>query len=271
MEEPKVPPLGDNPPAIGKAGFRTAFALTALILGASFLYLRAKVGMPPRPAAEQSSAEVPGDVVSLLLNEKVADIGQFVSGLAGAIAFVWIVAAYLQQSSQLKMQRQELMMQRRELELQRAETKRLADEANAQVAVLKQTSATARADAFTRMLELYERRLASEASEISRISITDMILRERHDNAWKAYERGDKDALIRNVMEQLARGAHKEFLQQIDRVAFGRGYLERFCTTARQAQIEAAAVDDKMAAFCKTASWAILAETLDRIRADGSS
>ncbi len=270
MDEQPVLSVDEKAPMVSGRGFWIASLLTLAVLGISFVYLWVKATLPTPAVSEQSSAAASGSILALLLNERVADIGQFVSGLAGAIAFIWIVAAYLQQSSQLRMQRQELMMQRRELELQRGETKRLADEANAQVAVLKQTSTTARADAFTRMLELYERRLAAEASEISRISITDPILRENHENAWKAYERGDKDALIRNVMQQLARGAHKEFLQQVDRIAFGRNYLKRFCATARQAQAEAAAVDEKMEAFCKTASWAVLAETLDRILANDS-
>src|SRR5687768_2337231 len=114
MDERSVLPADQKTPMISGRGFWIATLLTLGLLGVSFLYLGVKVTMPLSVAPEQSSMPVPSGIVALLLNEKVADIGQFVSGLAGAIAFVWIVAAYVQQSSQLRMQRQELMMQRRE-------------------------------------------------------------------------------------------------------------------------------------------------------------
>ena len=114
--------------------------LTVVIIVGTVLYLHLKASMPPLVQAEGASA-TPGSIGALLLQEKVADIGQFVSGLAGAIAFIWLVAAYVQQSFQLSMQREELGLQRHELALQRAEFERLADEAKAQVDVLKQSSA----------------------------------------------------------------------------------------------------------------------------------
>lgn len=54
-----------------------------------------------------------------------SQIGDYLAGIAGAIAFVWLIAAYLQQGSELKLQRVELSLQRAALDLQREELARL--------------------------------------------------------------------------------------------------------------------------------------------------
>jgi len=46
-------------------------------------------------------------------------VGDFVSGFAGAAALIWLVAGYVQQNSELRLQRKELQLQRKELKLQR--------------------------------------------------------------------------------------------------------------------------------------------------------
>lgn len=63
------------------------------------------------------------------------EVGDFLAGFAGALAFVWIIAAIF-------MQHEELKLQRKELALTRRETSRLADQ-NEKQALALQTSARA--------------------------------------------------------------------------------------------------------------------------------
>jgi hypothetical protein len=54
-----------------------------------------------------------------------SQLGDYLSGFASTIAFIWLIAAYLQQRKELRLQREELAMQRTSLDLQREELKRL--------------------------------------------------------------------------------------------------------------------------------------------------
>jgi hypothetical protein len=54
-----------------------------------------------------------------------SQLGDYVSGFASVIAFIWLVAAYLQQGRELKLQRNEITLQRQSLELQREELKKM--------------------------------------------------------------------------------------------------------------------------------------------------
>ncbi|WP_375201948.1 hypothetical protein [Hyphococcus sp.] len=66
---------------------------------------------------------------------KPNEVGDFLAGFAGALAFIWIIAAIL-------LQREELQLQRQELTLTRAETHRLADEAERQALALQASART---------------------------------------------------------------------------------------------------------------------------------
>ena len=192
--------------------------------------------------------------------------GQIVLGIAALLTFLWITLVWLRQNAQLKLQREELALQRQELALQRQETSRLAEQAREQVEVLRQTALVARREAFIRLLDLYERKLVLEASQISSMTATDPVSSENHQNAWRDYERGDRTALFRNLIGQLVRGEHREFMRRVDQVAAGRSLLERFCASAAEVLKEAARVDDKMEALCKSSEWAYIGELLDRAR-----
>lgn len=55
----------------------------------------------------------------------ISQIGDFLSGFASVIAFIWLIAAYIQQGKELTMQREELALQRNTLNLQREELKKM--------------------------------------------------------------------------------------------------------------------------------------------------
>lgn len=54
-----------------------------------------------------------------------SQLGDYLSGFASSIAFIWLIAAYLQQGIELRLQREELAMQRTSLNLQREELRKL--------------------------------------------------------------------------------------------------------------------------------------------------
>jgi hypothetical protein len=237
--------------------------LTVLVLVLVSMYLSLRSGRPLMPGEA-----APGSTWELLLRVSMGDVGQFVSGTAALLALLWIFLAYLRQSTQLRLQCEELVLQRYELALQRQEMKRLADQAHQQVEVLRQTSRVARREAFMPLLDLYERKLVQEASQISSITATDPVASENHKQAWIDYERGDRNALFRNLIRQLIRGQHTEFLRRVDGFAGGRAYLELFSSTAAEVLKEAAQVDQKMQTLCRASEWASLAELLDKVRAN---
>lgn len=55
----------------------------------------------------------------------LSQLGGYLSGFASAIAFIWLIAVYIQQGSELQLQRQELSLQRNALDLQREELKKM--------------------------------------------------------------------------------------------------------------------------------------------------
>lgn len=68
---------------------------------------------------------------------QAANIGNFVAGYASALAFIWLVAGYLQQGEELALQRDELRAQREALTLQKEEMHRVSETgALGQVAIL---------------------------------------------------------------------------------------------------------------------------------------
>lgn len=54
-----------------------------------------------------------------------SQLGDYLGGFASAIAFIWLIAAYVQQGNELRLQREELSMQRTSLDLQREELSKL--------------------------------------------------------------------------------------------------------------------------------------------------
>lgn len=88
------------------------------------------------------------------LDAKLQDFGQWLSGVAGALAFIWLIVSYFQQGEELELQRQELAATREQLGLQKAEMARLADEAARQAKSVEATEQHARRDTFMRLFEL---------------------------------------------------------------------------------------------------------------------
>ena len=63
-------------------------------------------------------------ILTVILSKKISDaanIGDFLSGFAGALAFIWLIASFRQQKEELRLQRKELGMQRSALQLQAKE------------------------------------------------------------------------------------------------------------------------------------------------------
>lgn len=143
----------------------------------------------------------------------VADVGQFVSGIAGALVFIWIIFTY-------RAQREELALQREEMKAQRTEFEKLASEAHTQSQLLEATAATNRRDAFIRYLEFQERSMAQRAAELLRNSYPGQF-RGAQDHpdlqrAWALYEPARLD---------LERAPSRDFVAEYEGVGPWRGWV----------------------------------------------
>ena len=87
---------------------------------------------------------------------------------------------------------------------------------------------------------------------------------DNHKNAWRDYERGDRNALFQNLIGQLAQGGPQQFMQRVDQVAGGRAFIERFAATVSEVLREAALVDDGMLTLCRASQWCQLAQLLEK-------
>ncbi|MDP1838418.1 MAG: hypothetical protein Q8N31_08065 [Reyranella sp.] len=97
------------------------------------------------------------------LAASLPDFGQWLSGVAGALAFIWLIVSYFQQGEELELQRKELAATREQLALQKVEMARLADEAAKQAKSIEATEQHARRDTFMGIQELLERQLHEQA------------------------------------------------------------------------------------------------------------
>lgn len=80
-----------------------------------------------------NGTEVCQNKFKIFLNSPPNEIGDTLAGIAGALAFLWIIVTVLLQSQELKAQRNELALQRNELELNRLESEKTAKALSQQV------------------------------------------------------------------------------------------------------------------------------------------
>lgn len=91
--------------------------------------------------------------------ETLSHLGDFFSGFASTLAFIWLVAAYLLQAQELRLQRSELTLQREAMQQQRDEWRKMG-----RYAALEQAS---------RILDQFEQSLSRNAEDRPR-SINDL-------------------------------------------------------------------------------------------------
>lgn len=83
--------------------------------------------------------------------ETLSHLGDFLSGFASTLAFIWLVAAYLLQAQELRLQRSELTLQREAMQQQREEWRKMG-----KYAALEQAS---------HILDQFEQSLARNAGD----------------------------------------------------------------------------------------------------------
>jgi hypothetical protein len=121
-------------------GFIASILLLSFAAWLAFGNVETKTGVKPR--------------WTVFLTASPNEIGDTLAGIAGALAFLWIIVTVMIQSSELRLQRRELAMTRKELHAQRAASEKMAKAQEAQVAAL---------EAQTELLK-HERRLRNEES-----------------------------------------------------------------------------------------------------------
>ncbi len=147
------------------------------------------------------------------------NFGDTLAGIAGPLAFIWLVLGFFIQSEQLKaqgasvdaqrealdMQRTELELQRNELRLQREETTRLADEAAKQAAAVALNEAHARRDTFLRTFDLISPMQISLAFRIARLLEPTAV-----HSALESHSRGETSAAY-DLVVSILRGRPNVF------------------------------------------------------------
>lgn len=216
-----------QPSGPGKKGFwiklkkwpwRTTAGCTAtvLILGVFCLHLLNS------KKCSGNDPFIPPNVWILFGCQSLADIGQWASGVAGTLAFLWLILGYMQQSDELK-------LQRRELKLQRKQTKRLANETERQAKAIEATEMNARRDLFSRLLDQGYLELDSIAANILRACAI-----QNHQQIWltartqrDTYKDSFLDGLI-ELFSQFNIGSEEEKARTCLKVLEGGKRVEEF-------------------------------------------
>lgn len=136
------------------------------------------------------------------LNE-IDHIGSFIAGFSGALASIWLVAAYLLQTKELQLQRRELALQRESLNAQREELHRIG-----KFAALEQTYS---------ILRQYEETL-SRSQEGTPKTVQELpVALSSAMRTWKVIlQSGDNSEVRDSYMQWLmVIGACKEFLNRV--------------------------------------------------------
>ena len=244
-------------------GMYLPLVLTLLLLAGSAGYLGWKTWNPKDPADW-----IAGDFVAMMKAISLADVGQFVSGLAGALVFIWIIFTY-------SAQREELALQRAEMAAQRKEFEKLAGEAHNQGQLLEQTSVVTKRDAFIRYLELRERAMALVAADLLRMTATTPFHHSMVSKAWENYERGDTYAFFRTLTAQVVRGEHQNFMARVRNVMTALEWVAFLHFETKRILEDAKQIDDQMHRLCFNAPWRALGDVFGKLleeeRGDGAS
>lgn len=204
------------------------------------------------------------------------NLGDWLAGLGGGLAFVWLVLGYFQQADELKLQRKQLEFQREELEMSRREAKRLADEAGA-------SNRNQQRNGFIQFAQLAVPDLYDKA----RLILWDMYIAEvtyEYDDGrmrsvdWErrreAYAVGDQAAFVKELVVAFERCKRSTLVTHFSN-SKARDRARGFVSLA-SSLIETCRVADEggpLETYCRYTAWAIchsqLAALLDDINAGG--
>lgn len=243
----------DNDERSSLEGLGWPLSLSAAILITSTGYLMWKLWHP-----RESSDWAAGDAAAMVKAVSLADAGQFLSGVTGALVFIWIIFTY-------RAQREELAFQRQEMQAQRKEFEKLAGEAQAQSKLLEQTAAMNKRDAFIRYLAMRERELAMGTADFLRTVSRHIMALNQLERAWNEYEKGDHHVFFRTVMSRLVRGEHHAFLEEVRRTMGAEDTIEWLREQAEVIVDSAREVDVEMERICKATPWYRMALQFDQL------
>ena len=112
--------------------FRFGLVMSGLVLALVAMLALGTVKVPGEPAVPRWQA---------FWNASPNEIGDTIAGVAGTLAFLWIIVTVMIQGSELRLQRRELAMTRRELKAQREASEKMVIAQDAQVVALKAQAA----------------------------------------------------------------------------------------------------------------------------------
>jgi hypothetical protein len=135
--------------------------------------------------------------------EQLSLIGGFLAGVSGALAFIWLVAAYQVQSHELRLQREELQLQRASLDAQREELRKMG-----KYAALEQ---------IAKLLAQFDDSLSRSAEGMPKTVAELPLAITNAMGAWKQMLESTDDQMIHDlhIRWQHTLGPAQEFLARI--------------------------------------------------------
>ncbi|HTF96618.1 MAG TPA: hypothetical protein VL995_10840 [Cellvibrio sp.] len=112
-----------------------------------------------------------GELPGLTLNE----LGDFTAGFAAPLAFIWLVAGYIQQGKELQLNTDALKAQQRELKLQVEATKQLVEQSDRQAASNETMAKAALAEMQKRMQDEEESKLVEFEGKYSHAFLLETV------------------------------------------------------------------------------------------------
>tara|TARA_B100001250_G_scaffold388023_1_gene385941 strand:- start:752 stop:1552 length:801 start_codon:yes stop_codon:yes gene_type:complete len=130
-------------------------------------------------------------------------IGGFLAGVSGALAFIWLVAAYQVQSHELRLQREELKLQRASLDAQREELRKMG-----KYAALEQ---------IAKLLAQFEDSLTKSAEGMPKTVAELPLAITNAMGSWKQMLESSDDQLVHTLHMEWQRtlGPAQEFLARV--------------------------------------------------------
>lgn len=168
------------------------------------------------------------------LSASLPDFGQWLSGVAGALAFVWLIVGYLQQGEELELQREELRLTREEMARLADQAEKQANSAVEQQKTIANTELHQRRDTFARMADL----MLPELSAICLQFYSRFWNPESIERLWARVGAGDKlypvQELARIIAAQRVDEFRSGYIDRNDGMAALAPKMNRFCEVFEQ-------------------------------------
>jgi hypothetical protein len=161
------------------------------------------------------------------------NFGQWLSGVAGALAFIWLIVSYFQQGEELELQREELALTRAEMAKLALQAERQAETASEQQKIVANTELHQRRDTFGRMADMMVPELSAICMQLG------APFQSEDDRAriWQRVGAGDRLFPVRRLAGLVDSGVEQfrvNYIDSFDGIEAVAPRLERYCEVYEQ-------------------------------------